>query len=743
MAKKTNTKKAARTTPNASKKKTKRSAKKSAASTKASKTKATAKPKPTKKAVKKKATKATTKPKPSVKKTASTAASPAPPPIIDRTLKATPISTPPEVESLPPIQDKPIGAPASAPPPEPALLFDASSQPTAAPAPATPAGDDAVQIKRADPILLEIGWEVCNKLGGIYTVLRTKVPSMMARWGKRYCLIGPYNHDSAQVEFEPAGPEQMDTPIGQAVQQMREMGYGVEYGHWLVTGRPQAVLLHVGDAKRYLGDVKYRLWSDHNIPTPDGDALADDVVAFGEAVRMLLFILGEQQSQKRDLVAHFHEWMAGVCIPMLRQENWPGSIVFTTHATLLGRYLAMHNPAFYDHLSFFDAAQEAHHFNIEFQHGVERAAAHGSHVFTTVSDVTALECKHLLGRDPDVLLPNGLNIKRFTALHEFQNLHNQYKQRIHEFSMAHFFPSYTFDLDNTLYFFTSGRYEYRNKGMDLCIESLARLNHRLKMAESPMTVVFFIITKAPIHSINVGELQSAANLEDFRRIAEHMTEQMQDRIVEHAAQGQVPDLNALVDEYWRLRLRRSIHAWKRNWLPPIVTHDLKDDQKDDVLEQLRRCNLLNHQDDRVKVIFHPDFISPTSPLFGLEYDDFVRGNHMGVFPSYYEPWGYTPLESIALGVPAITSDLSGFGSYLAQLLPDHEEQGLFCVNRRYKSYHEAADQLTDIMFRYTEMSRRERIGLRNTVESYSEHFDWHNLGRRYNEAHELALDRVG
>lgn len=732
MAKKTKKKKADPSTASANKKKTKPSSKK-AATKKAAKAKVSPSAKSTKKTTKRSSKKRSSKAK-VYKKKASTAKTT---PLIDRTPKAKPTSNPQEVETAPPIQNKPINAPSktSAPPPT-------SAPTTPDPTPDTPDDDNAVKIKRADPILLEVGWEVCNKLGGIYTVLRTKVPSMMARWGKRYCLVGPYNHDTAQVEFEPAGPDQMDTPIGKAVQQMREMGYGVEYGHWLVTGRPQAVLLHVGDAKRYLADVKYRLWADHGIPTPDGDALADDVVAFGEAVRMLLFILGEQQSEKRDLVAHFHEWMAGVCIPMLRHENWPGSITFTTHATLLGRYLAMHNPAFYDHIAFFDPTQEAKHFNIEFQHGVERAAAHGSHVFTTVSDVTALECKHLLGRDPDVLLPNGLNIKRFTALHEFQNLHNQHKNRIHQFTMAHFFPSYTFDLDNTLYFFTSGRYEYRNKGMDLCIESLARLNHRLKVTESPMTIVFFIITKAPIKSINVGELQSAANLEDFRRIAEHMTEQMQDRIVEHASQGRVPDLNALVDEYWRLRLRRSIHAWKRDWLPPIVTHDLKDDSKDDVLEQLRRCNLLNHEEDRVKVIFHPDFISPTSPLFGLEYDDFVRGTHMGVFPSYYEPWGYTPLESIALGVPAITSDLSGFGSYLAQLLPDHEEQGLFCVNRRHQSYHEAADQLTDIMFRYTELNRRERINMRNTVESYSEHFDWHNLGRRYNEAHELALDRV-
>ena len=605
---------------------------------------------------------------------------------------------------------------------------------------APPADDGATP--QPLPMLLEIGWEVCNKLGGIYTVLRTKAPAMLAAWGQRYCLVGPYNHDTAQVEFEPATPEEMDTPIGQAVLQMRAMGFGAEYGRWLVMGRPQAVLLHVNDVKRYLSDIKFRLWADHQIPVPDDDPLIDDVVAFGEMVRLLLSNLSQRESSRKPLVAHFHEWMAGVAIPMLRKENWPGSIVFTTHATLLGRYLAMSNPVFYDHLAYFDPHKEAEHFNIECQHGIERAAAHGSHVFTTVSDITGLECKHLLGRSPDVLLPNGLNIQRFAALHEFQNLHQKSKQRLHEFTMSHFFPSYTFDLDKTLYFYTSGRYEYRNKGMDLTIEALARLNHRLRVAEIPVNVVFFCITKAPIKSLSVGELQSTAMLDEFRNIAEHMMEQLGTKIVEQAAMGHVPDLNKMVDEYWMLRLRRSIHAWKRDWLPSIVTHDLVDDANDDVLKALRACNLLNHEDDPVKFVFHPDFITPTNPLWGMEYDEFVRGCNLGVFPSYYEPWGYTPLESIALGVPAVTSDLSGFGSYLDQVSSEEDAGGLFCVHRRHQDFNQAADELADTMFSFCQQSRRERIAQRNKVESFSEQFDWSLLAKRYHAAHEMALDRL-
>lgn len=594
--------------------------------------------------------------------------------------------------------------------------------------------------RRADPMLLEIAWEACNQVGGIYTVLRSKVPSMVSRWNNRYCLVGPYNEKSAPIEFEP-GP--LVGPVGLAVKQMNEMGYRAEYGRWLVSGRPHIVLLHLDDTKKYLSDIKYRLWADHGIPTPSDDALIDDVLAFGEMTRLLLSMLGARESHRRRIVAHFHEWMAGAAVPMLRHEQWPGSVVFTTHATLLGRYLAMHNPVFYDHLSFFNAAEEAKHFNIEAQHGLERAAAHGSHVFTTVSDVTASECTHLLGRTPDLLLPNGLNIERFAAIHEFQNLHETYKNQIHEFTMGHFFPSYSFDLDQTLYMFTSGRYEYRNKGMDVTIEALAKLNHRLREAETPITVVFFIITKAPVHSINVAELESRAMLQEFRDAADAIKEKIGQQLFENAAAGHIPDLNTLVDDYWRLRLRRSIQSWKRKGQPPIVTHDMVDDTNDDVLNQLRECQLFNHPHDRVKVVFHPDFINSTNPLFGMEYEQFVRGTHLGVFPSYYEPWGYTPLESIALGVPAVTSDLSGFGSYLHNVMPGHEDQGISIINRRNADFHGAAHELSENMFNFCQLSRRERINLRNTVEGFSDHFDWHNLGRRYHEAHEMALDRDG
>ena len=594
--------------------------------------------------------------------------------------------------------------------------------------------------RRAEPLLMEVAWEVCNQLGGIYTVLRSKVPSMVNQWGSRYCFVGPYNHATASVEFEP-GP--LTGAVGQVVKQLRDEGIYAHYGRWLVTGRPHVVLLDYLGTFAWLDQVKYRLWSDHDIPTPGDNELLNNVVAFGECCRRFLTLLGQKESQRRPIVAHFHEWMSGVAVPMLRKENWPGTTVFTTHATILGRYLAMNDQQYYEHLSFYDPFAEAKNFNVDPEYRVERAAAHGAQVFTTVSDVTAEECQSLLGRKPDMILPNGLNIQRFAALHEFQNLHRQYKEKIHQFTMGHFFPSYHFDLSKTLYFYTSGRYEYRNKGMDLTLESLARLNHMMQQAGSDMTVVVFIITRRPVRSINVKTLESSAMLGEFHTVAQAVKDQIGERLFNAAAAGEIPDLNTLVDDYWLLRLRRTIHAWKRDMPPAIVTHDLVDESHDEVLNQLRSCRLWNQQHDPVKVIYHPDFITPTNPLFGMEYEQLVRGCHLGIFPSYYEPWGYTPLESIALGVPAVTSDLAGFGSYILQLLPDHEDMGLYVLKRRERSFDQSAHDLASRLFSYTKITRRQRIALRNNVESFSTHFDWHNLGGLYHEAHRLALDRIG
>ncbi|PAC28222.1 glycosyltransferase [Flectobacillus sp. BAB-3569] len=590
-------------------------------------------------------------------------------------------------------------------------------------------------------ILIEIAWETCNQVGGIYTVIRTKVPSMVEKWGDDYFLLGPYFPQTASAEFEPIH-DLDDSVLGKTVQKMRSMGYGVHYGYWLVTGKPRIVLFDFWSIYNNINALKAGLWERHQVSTLNTEELVSHVIAFGEMVRVFLTELAKEQQNKIDIVAHFHEWMAASAIPDLRKDQIKVATVFTTHATMLGRYLAGNVPNFYDKIDTFDWLKEARHYGIEAQATLERLAALQAHVTTTVSDVTAKECEYLLGKVPDLILPNGLNITRFSAMHEHQNLHTKYKDRINEFVMGHFFQSQPFNLEKTLYFFTSGRYEYSNKGYDLTLEALARLNWKMKQAKIDKTVVMFFITKQPYHSIDPEVLHSRAVMDEIRETCNSIEKQVGEQLFKASASSsdlQMPDLNNFVDEYWRLRLRRTIQTWKNNKRPKVVTHLLK--QNDGITDFVQKSNLMNNPEDKVKIVYHPDFIVSTNPLFGLDYGQFVRGCNLGVFPSYYEPWGYTPLECIARGVPTITSDLSGFGDYMMQIMRDYEHWGVMVVNRKTQDFYKAAEQLSEMLLKFVKQSLRERITQRNRVESISDTFDWSNLRTYYDTSHDLALKR--
>jgi len=632
-------------------------------------------------------------------------------------------------------------------------------------------------------LLLECAWEVCNQLGGIYQVLRSKSPTMVRRWRNRYVLIGPYVQAKAALEFE---PRRAVGWIARLIEACAARGLKVHHGRWLIPSRPKVLLLEYDQLPAHELDlVKFELWEKWGVesPTPGGDWLVDGVVKFGESVRRLMrevrrewtgVLTGDGQGGEgvvggvgvrkgrsdRRIVLHAHEWMGGLAIPLLKKEadaqstdvgggggGGAGRVatVFTTHATQLGRTVAWSDEWFYDHLPFLDPAHEAAKFNVRAQHGIERACAQACDVFTTVSQITGEECAHLLGRRPDMILPNGLNIENYNVGHEFQTLHAQFKEQINRFSMGHFFPSYDFDLDNTLYFFTSGRCEPRNKGFDLCIEAMARLNAELKAHKVNKTVVFFIVTQRPTRSLHPDVLHMRGVLNELETVCKRITDDVGVSLFRRAAAKQRVNLDDMVSEYWTLRFRRTQHAFKTDppRLPMVVTHLLEDDAKDEVLNKIRQVWLFNRQDDPVKIVYHPQFISPVNPLWGLEYDQFVRGCHLGIFPSAYEPWGYTPLECLAMGVPAITSDLAGFGRYVDETLPELEGRGLTVLRRRGRTFNEAAGDLTRHLLEFCKLDRRGRIDLRNEVERHSWAFDWQSLGKAYDWAHDLAMARAG
>jgi glycogen(starch) synthase len=612
-------------------------------------------------------------------------------------------------------------------------------------APSTPAlaRDPLARPANSIEAFFEISTEACNQVGGIYQVIRSKAASMVQRWGERYCVVGPYVASQASLEFEPTPPE---GPFQKLVEALAQDRLRVHHGYWLVSGRPRALLIEHELPPARLDQLKYILWEHHKITTPPGDWAIDLAVSFGDAVLRLLRKASliwpwNLESAAPRILAHVHEWLAGLAIPALRREKLPIATVFTTHATLLGRYIASNDERFYDNLWRLDHAAEARKYLVEPHHAVERAAAHGAHVLTTVSTITAEECEALLGRRPDLVLPNGLDISRYDVMHEFQTMHAQFKERIHRFTMGHFFPSYSFDLERTLYVFTSGRYEPRNKGFDLALEALARLNAQLKAFGIPTTVVFFIVTRRPTRSINPAVLEKRGVLNELREVCHEIMRHVGEQLFPRAAKGERVNIDHMVDPYWAMRYRRTQQALKSTTLPPIITHVLDDDSKDPVLNHIRHLGLFNKPDDPVKIVYHPDFISPTSPLWGMDYDQFVRGCHVGIFPSAYEPWGYTPLECIAMGVPAITSDLAGFGRYVDEKFKEHDTWGLHVLKRRGRSFHDAAAELARWLLAFCRLERRGRIDLRNEVERHAHDFDWSRLARHYHQAHDLAVER--
>ncbi|OAQ22136.1 glycogen synthase [Linnemannia elongata AG-77] len=524
----------------------------------------------------------------------------------------------------------------------------------------------ATQRNVHKPLLFEIAWEVANKVGGIYTVLKSKAPVTCHEYGDRYTMIGPLSYKTAPLEVETLEP---DTPeLRLTLESMKERGVKFLYGRWLIEGAPKVLLFDTGSVYHKLDEWKGDLWNVTGIPSPPNDHETNEAILFGYLVAWFLgeFVAHEKRAA---IIAHFHEWLAGVGIALCRKRHIDVTTIFTTHATLLGRYLCAGSVDFYNNLRNFDVDHEAGKRGIYHRYCIERAATHCCDVFTTVSHITAYEAEHLLKRKPG-------------------------------------------------------------------------LNEKLKACNSPMTVVAFIITPAETHSFTVETLKGQAVVKQLKETVHDIAKRMETRLFEKASRGGDVNTTQFLTSEDQILLKRRTFALKRSTLPPIVTHNMADDDKDPVLNQLRRLGLFNHPSDRVKIVFHPEFLNSSNPLFGLDYEEFVRGCHLGVFPSYYEPWGYTPAECTVMGVPSITTNLSGFGCFMDDNIVDSSEYGIYIVDRRMKSVEESIQQLADQMLMFCQKSRRQRINQRNRTERLSDLLDWKRMGLEYIKARQLALRRA-
>ncbi|XP_034529592.1 glycogen [starch] synthase, liver [Notolabrus celidotus] len=591
-----------------------------------------------------------------------------------------------------------------------------------------------------DLLLFEVSWEVTNKVGGIYTVIQTKAKITVDEWGENYFMMGPYFDHNFKTQVE--GCEPPNPAIRKAMDALINNGCQVHFGRWLIEGSPYVILFDVGSAAWNLDRWKGDLWQTCNIGLPFNDREANDSLILGSLIAWFFRELTDELGDKQNVIAHFHEWQAGPGLILARSRRIPMATIFTTHATLLGRYLCAGNADFYNNLDKFDIDKEAGERQIYHRYCLERAAVHCAHVFTTVSQITAVEANHMLHRNPDVVTPNGLNVKKFSAVHEFQNLHATSKVRIQEFVRGHFYGHLDFNLDKTLFFFIAGRYEFSNKGADIFLESLSRLNYLLRFHRNDMTVIVFFIMPAKTNNFNVESLKGQAVRKQLWDTAHSVKEKFGKNLYDALLKGEIPDMNSILDRDDFTIMKRAIYATQRHTLPPVTTHNMLDDATDPILSNVRRIGLFNSRNDRVKIIFHPEFLSSTSPLLPMDYEDFVRGCNLGVFPSYYEPWGYTPGECTVMGIPSVTTNLSGFGCFMEEHVSDPAAYGIYIVDRRFRSADDSCNQLTQFMFSFCQQSRRQRIIQRNRTERLSELLDWRYLGRFYINARRLALNRA-
>lgn len=590
-------------------------------------------------------------------------------------------------------------------------------------------------------VCLEVSWEVCNKIGGIFTVVQSKILPMKEKYRENYILIGPFFPKKLYGIFDEHAPEESCRGSFDA---LKAEGIEVHCGTWITQGSPQVLLIDFTKFSAQKNDVKRKLWEWYHIDSLNTEWFDfDEPVVWAYAVGRLIEELSRVWPEKK-IVAHFHEWLAGAGLLYLRKNNVPVGTVFTTHATTIGRSLATQERDIYEQIEQINAENEARNLgpSVWAKHSLEKMSAQNAHIFTTVSEITGIEAEHFLGRKPDVLLFNGLNISKFPTFEEASVKHKLFKNRIKQFLMVYFFPFYSFDIDNTLIYFLAGRYEFHDKGIDVFIESLARLNERLKKEKCEKTIVAFFWVPAGVKGVRPEILEGKSFFRDIKETVDDAHEDIHSELLYLLMTGQDIGMESLLGEDFLLDIKPKLRRLKRDGLPPLSTHELENEGADAIMNAFRQHGLLNRKEDVVKVIFYPIYLSGADGLLDTSYYESMQGSHLGVFPSYYEPWGYTPLEAAALGVSSITTDLAGFGRYLCNECKQGEYPGIFVLSRLKKSREEIVSALTDMMAKFAHFNKKERTENKIVAQQVAATADWKKFIARYVEAHNLAVEKV-
>ena len=533
--------------------------------------------------------------------------------------------------------------------------------------------------------LLEASFEVCNKVGGIHTVIVSKLPSVLQEYGDCYLSIGPWFPNLPEFKSE----EYPTVYWAALADRLAAEGVILHYGRWQVPGQPTAVLLEWTGLIPKLDQLKARFWEQHGLDTLGSDFYDFDTpLLWGVAVGM--FAMAYQETNPLPVTLQLHEWLSAGAVLILPKHTDHLRTVFTTHATVLGRSLSSHGVPIYDQLEQINPDAAARENGVTAKHQLERLGATLADAFTTVSDLTAEEASHFLGRQPNVITENGLALHELPLLLENRATATTVRGELEQFVNDLFAPYYPFDSSRSVWQCTTGRFELHNKGYDVYLQSLAQLNNQLKETDSKQSVVTLLL-------LAVGN----------RGIHQDILTERLLRVSGQAAKlGQLPHLSAPIS--------------------PFIT-----DPNDPIIQLATALGLQNRAEDRVKVIYLPAYFDGLDGLLNIPLYDLVSACDLGVFPSAYEPWGYTPLECIALGVPAITSDLAGFGQAARAATA-----GVSLLKRR--GLADPTSALTKLLQVALQRTPRELELERIAAYGLSQQFGWERLYENYRTAYQQA-----
>ena len=534
--------------------------------------------------------------------------------------------------------------------------------------------------------IFETSWEVCNKVGGIYTVLSTRAKTLQEIMQDRIVFIGPdcFNGEENPYFFEDKAL------FNDWLAVAKHDGLSLKIGRWNTPGTPIAFLVDFkasyADKNKFYGE----LWERYGVDSLHAYGDYDDSAMFSYATaKVVESFFRFYLCNCTNVIFHANEWQTGFAALALQHDVPEIATIFTTHATGIGRSIAGNNKPLYDYLQAYNGDQMADELNMQSKHSIEKQTAHYVDCFTTVSDITAVECKELLDKPVDAVLPNGFEDDFVPKAVLFTKKRNAARKRL--LRIAEALTGSKLD-DNTLIVSTSGRYEFRNKGIDVFIEAINKLRHDEELQRD---VVAFIEVPG--------------------WVARPRTD-LQERLA----------TNKTYDTALFL---------------PLVTHELHNMDADCVLNMARHLGIANAPTDKVKLIFIPCYLNGDDGIVNMSYYDVVLGNDLCVYPSYYEPWGYTPLESIAFKVPCITTDLAGFGLWANQLKGKFCEitDGVKVIHRTDNNYFEVADSIKQTIKEYAAMDKKTVEKCRANAQKLSKKALWREFIQAYKTAYDIAI----